>query len=643
MCGIAGAIFWDSQLAAPFRLESAVRAMTHALAHRGPDGEGIVSCPPRTGGRSAAAALGHRRLAIIDLSERAAQPMSSPRLPVTLTFNGEIYNFSQLRRDLESCGRQFRSDSDTEVILQGYEEWGSRVVDRLRGMFALAIWDARTQALLLARDRLGIKPLYVYREARGILFASEVRALLASGLVPRTLDRVAVDQYLTYQTVASPRTLVAGVQMTAPATVVTVSAERFHEREYWHLLGSAEAPPSGESPDAMRARLSAVLDEAAALHMVSDVPVGVFLSSGVDSSAVGSLVRRTGVVPRTFCVSFPGTAFDEGPRAREIAAAIGSEHTDIPTTEQELRAQLPEAVAAVDHPSGDGINTFVVSHAVRAAGLKVALSGLGGDELFGGYPSFRRLRRIQGYARVWRWSPAPLRRAAATAVRAFGGSSVSTAKTAALLETDGGLASTYPIMRQVFSRQRRVDRIGRGLVDESARAGDPYVDMLMQTAERFPDANVTTIVSFAEARTYMHDVLLRDTDQMSMRHGLEVRVPLLDHRLAACVMGLPEHAKTAGRPKQLLVDAIGGEVLPAIAARPKQGFVLPFEVWMRGDLRDFCEAHLGRTGLGGGPLFDGPAIESVWQGFLDGRGESWSRPWALVALHAWMDATGVRP
>jgi asparagine synthase (glutamine-hydrolysing) len=253
------------------------------------------------------------------------------------------------------------------------------------------------------------------------------------------------------------------------------------------------------------------------------------------------------------------------------------------------------------------------------------------------------LRRVQGYARVWRWSPVPLRRAAATAVRTFGGSSVSTAKTAALLETDGGLASTYPIMRQVFGRQRRVNLLGPALVDQSAREGDTYVALLMQTAERFPDATVTSIVSFAEARTYMHDVLLRDTDQMSMRHGLEVRVPLLDHALAGCVMGLPEDLKTGGRPKQLLVDAIGGDVLPEIAARPKQGFVLPFDVWMRGELRDFCESHLSRSGLGGNALFNAPAVDAVWRGFLSGTGDSWSRPWALVALQAWMQTTGVRP
>ena len=642
MCGIAGAVFWDG---GPPAVDATgiVRLMTGALAHRGPDGMGVERCPAAAGAAEVVpvAVLGHRRLAIIDLTDRAAQPMSSER-GLTLTFNGEIYNFQDIRRELESHGRRFRSDSDTEVILQGYEQWGDGIVQRLRGMFAFAIWDARAGTLFVARDRLGIKPLYLHRGVRHLLFASELRGLLASRLVPRTLDLVALDHFLATQSVAPPRTLIAGVEMVAPGCHVTFrSAREADEQQYWDLLDAADW--RGRATDVeCRTRVAELLAESARLHLVSDVPVGVFLSSGVDSTAVAALVRSLGVVPRTFCVSFPGTSYDEGPGARDIARQLDAEHHEIALGDADCRAQLPDAVAAVDHPSADGIHTYLVARAVRSAGLKVALSGLGGDELFGGYPSFRRLRRIAPYARAWRWSPGPVRRAAAATVRAVGGSSSGAARAAALLETDGGLPGAYPLMRQLFATPRRVALLGPALVARAGREGDPYAALLERAVSRHPDAGLMSLVSYAEARTYMHDVLLRDTDQMSMRHGLEVRVPLLDHRLVEFVMGLPDSRKQPdGVPKRLLVEAMGGDLLPSIAQRRKQGFVLPFDPWMRGELRGFCEHHLGRSGLGGRAIFDPRAIDAVWRSFLAREGDTWSRPWALVALNAWMESAGV--
>ena len=640
MCGIAGAVFWhhDSNV----DVSAIVRSMTDALAHRGPDGEGLTTCT-RTGGdlqsRGPRTVLGHRRLAIIDLTDRAAQPMTTTA-GVTLAFNGEIYNFKDVRRELEGYGRRFRSDSDTEVVLQGYEQWGEAVVNRLRGMYAFAIWDPRASLMLLARDRLGIKPLYLHRTSDHLLFASEVRALLASGLVRPHIDLTAVDQFLASQSVAPPRTLVRGVEMMPPATCLAVGPNgKANERRYWDLLGSA-VPGDERSSSQRAAEVGQLLAESTRLHLVSDVPVGVFLSSGVDSTAVAALVRRAGVVPRTFCVSFPGTNYDEGPSARAIAAKLGADHLDIPLTEAECRAQIPEAIAAIDHPSADGVNTYVVSRAVAAAGLKVALSGLGGDELFGGYPSFGRLRQLARYARAWRWSPAPMRRMAAATVRTLGSTSA-TGKAAALLETDGRLPETYPLMRQLFTVDRRRQLLGSAIVEAAVEQGDPYVTLLDRAMATHPQAGLMSLVSYAEARTYMHDVLLRDTDQMSMRHGLEVRVPLLDHRLVEYVMGLSDQAKQVnGTPKRLLVDAVGGDVLPEIATRPKQGFVMPFDLWMRDELRDFCEAHLAPNAAAQ-QLLRPEAVRSVWQSFLDGNGETWSRPWALVALNAWMRATKV--
>jgi len=635
VCGIAGA--WSDHPGHTFDLDAAVTRMSSALAHRGPDGNGLQRCS-----REPDVVLGHRRLSILDLSERGAQPMKSDRAPVWLTYNGEIYNFRDLRRELEQHGRRFRSDSDTEVILQGYEEWGDEVLRRLRGMFALAIWDGRTSELLIARDRLGVKPLYVYHRGGVLLFASEVRALLASGLVPRQLDHVALDQYLAYQTVPTPRTLVAGVRMLEPGSLLRVGALTGSPREaiYWDLLDDAVAEAAEVKAPAARVRVRELLVESAELHQVSDVPVGIFLSGGIDSSAIAALTREAGATPRTFSVVLPGSRHDEGPFARMVAKRLSADHTEISLTENDFRDELPSALQCVDHPSGDGLNTFVVSRAVRAAGIKVALSGLGGDELFGGYPSFARMKRLQAYGALLRKSPMRLRTAAAAVVRKAGGASVAATKAAAVLETDGSVARAFPVLRQLFGDAER-----DALVPHRAKASlDPYVALLEGAAARYPHMGTASFVSYGEARTYMHDVLLRDTDQMSMAHGLEARVPLLDHRLVEYVMGLPDEVKDAGgMPKQLLVDVVRDSLPPECVNRPKQGFVLPFDSWMKTDLRGLCEAHLyGPAGLATRGLFDRGAVERLWQRFLAGdAGTSWSRPWALVALNAWLDQNGI--
>ena len=596
MCGIAGAVFWDG--VAADEAVTIVRDMTAALAHRGPDGKGILQLAMPELSRGPIAVLGHRRLAIIDLSARAQQPMTSDSARIAITYNGEVYDFKALRQTLKSCGRVFRSDSDTEVVLQGYEEWGSRVVDRLRGMYAFGIWDGRRNTLLLTRDRLGIKPLYVHRTPHYLLFASEIRALLASKLIPRRLDLSVLDQFLAYQTVPAPRTLVDGIEMLAPGHLVEAGENGlWRDEPYWDLLSSADRDAAKVTDrEEAKARISHLLEESVALNLVSDVDVGVFLSGGIDSSAIAATVREGGRLPRTFTVTCPNTAFDESEHARLSASAFDSMHTEIVLTENELVRQLPEALAGVDHPSGDGINTFVISRAVRAAGIKVALSGVGGDEFFGGYPSFHRLETMASLALAWRHSPPAARRAAAAAVRALGKSSIASSKTAALLETDGTVPQAFPVMRQMFSPEQRHELLMRAALDAGRVHPDPYVSLLQNAA--IEDAGETMqFVSYAEARTYMHDVLLRDTDQMSMRHGLEVRVPLLDHKLVEYVMGLPDAIKRPnGYPKRLLMESLASGLPSDIVDRPKQGFVLPFDPWMRGELEPLCEHHLGPGG-----------------------------------------------
>jgi asparagine synthase (glutamine-hydrolysing) len=641
MCGIAGAAFWDTA-SSPAEQEAIVGRMIDRLAHRGPDGRGLVRCTASGGTRGPQAVFAHTRLSIIDLSARANQPMTIASRPMWVTYNGEIYNFAEIRRTLEGAGRVFHSSSDTEVLLQGYDHWGPAVVDHLRGMFAFAIWDETRRELFFGRDRLGVKPLYFYRDDQCLLFASEIRALLASGVIERRLDPIALDQYLAYQSVPTPRTLVRGVRMLGPGRVaIARGADQFVEREYWDAIANATTDARSADRRDVVVRVHELLAESVRLHLVSDVPLGVFLSGGVDSAAVTSLMRQAGVTPRTFTIACPGTSFDEGPHARAVAQAFDTDHTEIVLDPNDMCRGLPRALDEVDHPSGDGLNTFLVSRAVRQTGIKVALSGLGGDEFFGGYPSFRRLGRLAPYGRLWGASPRGVRSAAAAAVRTLGRDSVSSTKAAALLETDGGLPQMFPVMRQMFSPTQREALLGRDFVRSAGDHRDPYVALLEDADARRGTLGTLSLVSFAEARTYMHDVLLRDTDQMSMRHGLEVRVPLLDHRLVEYLMGLPDDAREGGRgPKPLLVEGIG-EPLPAACLQPKRGFVLPFGEWMRGPLRDYCDGRVvGSLATRG--MMNAKALASLWQSFVAGeRRTSWSRPWTLVALDAWLDETGV--
>ena len=635
MCGIAGAVFWQPDGAPRDPLGVAER-MTSALAHRGPDDHGLVRCGA-SHPRAPVVVFGHRRLAIIDLSCRARQPMTLAHRPLWLTYNGEIYNHAALRRELEAAGRTFVSASDSEVLLHGYDEWGLDLLGRLQGMFAFAIWDDHRQHLLLVRDRLGIKPLYVAEMGGGVLFASEIRALLASGLVPREIDPIGLDQFLAYQAVPAPRTLVRNVRLMAPGQLMVIGGGgRIETRAYWDLLDWRSAEGRDAGAQESRARVGQLLQEAMSAHLVSDVPVGMFLSGGIDSSALVALAAAAGAAPRTFTVTLPGAAEDEAAYARLVAAEFRTEHTEVPIGPAEAVAGVAEALASLDHPSGDGINTFLVARAVRAAGFKVALSGLGGDELFGGYPSFARLERLAGYASALGQSPRPARRVAAAAVKLVG-RSVGTAKAAALLETGGSLPEAFPILRQLFAPADRAALLAPAW-REAAAAEDPYAALLRDAAARCPDAGLMTLTSYAEARTYMHDVLLRDTDQMSMSQGLEVRVPLLDHRLVEYVMGLPDDAKRPGRQAKTLLRSSLPAALPAAAVnRRKQGFVLPLDRWMRAELRTTCEAALGADGLAGREMFDAAALGRLWQAFLAGnRRTSWSRLWTLVALGAWM-------
>lgn len=639
MCGIAGVMFRDGREGP--RAAAIADRMRAALGHRGPDGGGVWSAP----GRGPAVALAHTRLAVIDLSDDARQPMTEGRL--ALTYNGELFNFEEVRRLLGPPTAPWRSRSDTEVLLRAFAHWGDAAVERFDGMFAFAVWDDAGKRLTLARDRFGIKPLYYAAGDGWLVFASEVRALMASDLFERRLRPTALWDYLGYQTTPTPDTLLGGVRMLPPGHVLTASAEgHFASREYWNLLDAAEAeaPTPPATVAEARRRTRELLSHAVQSHLVSDVPVGVFLSGGIDSSALVSALASAGQKPRTYAVTFAEAEYDEAVHAREVARTFGTDHTELRLEGPVLLDSLPAILDATDHPSGDGVNTWMVSAIVRQQGVKVVLSGLGGDEIFGGYPSFQRLPRLMPAMRVWRHSPAGLRRATAGLVREAGGGSVAVAKAASVVEGAGTLGSAWTVTRQLQSEAERRRLLSPACQPHDDARPDGYRDLLDLQFAVHREAPLWTRIAYAETRAYMHDVLLRDTDQMSMAHGLEVRVPLLDHRLATYVAGLPDRLKRAGGgSKPLLVHSLERPLPASCVDRPKRGFTLPFDVWMRGPLRDFCADRLGPRGLDGRGLFAPGALAELWTRFQAGSpGVTWARVWSLVALEAWLARHEIR-
>ncbi|HKX17086.1 MAG TPA: asparagine synthase (glutamine-hydrolyzing), partial [bacterium] len=391
MCGICGV--FGPHPAGPEALRTATIRMAAALSHRGPDDEGVWT---EAAGR---VSLGNRRLAIIDLSPAGHQPMADAAGQIVLTYNGEIYNFRELRSDLAASGYPFRGHSDTEVILALYLREGIEMCRKLRGMFALALWDGRTRSLVLARDRLGIKPLYYTHVGGRWIFASEIRALRASGLVSARPDAAALAAFLRLGSVPGPTTAFAGVHELPPATVLVADETGgVAQRRYWEIPApEAVAPDAGVTADELRARLA----DAVARHLISDVPLGVFLSGGVDSAAIVALMREAGHERvRTFSITFPDSEVDEGPDAARLAVRYETEHTAGEVRGADVADDLDRVIAAMDQPTIDGLNTYYVSRMTRASGTIVALSGLGGDELFGGYASFRQAPRLLAWRRA---------------------------------------------------------------------------------------------------------------------------------------------------------------------------------------------------------------------------------------------------
>lgn len=624
MCGINGVIGLEG-IDAP---EPIIRAMNQALAHRGPDADGVFI--DAAGG----VAFGHRRLAIIDLSADGNQPFTSADRKLTLVFNGEIYNYPELRAQLTDY--PFQSGGDTEVILAAYSRWGINCVQHFNGMFAFALYDAEKQRVLIARDRLGIKPLYYAQHGSGIVFSSELRAMLASGLVERKTNAKGLIDYLRYQTVHAPDTLIDGVFMLEPGHRIVISDSEIVHEAWWDL--AAAVTPVIESRERILTEIRAKLTQSVALRMRADVNFGAFLSGGIDSSAiVGLMAEVSDRAVQTFTVTFDESDFNEGTYAAQIAKKFNTDHTAIRLTPNDFLAAIPEALAAMDHPSGDGPNTYIVSQATRRAGVKMALSGLGGDELFAGYAIFKQATDILD--KRWLMSyPKFLRRTAGWGLRTFK-PSVASWKTSEILVQDYlDLEHIYPYARLVLSDKQV------GSLRSDGRIAENRVKSILKSTLA-PDSPAFALpylsqVSVAEISTYMQNVLLRDTDQMSMAHALEVRVPFLDHHLVTYTLGVPDPYKFPHTPKKLLTDALGTLIPRDIVERKKMGFTLPWEHWMKNELKSFCQDAL--TQLGKREGFNARGIQQLWQAFLNGSTTiTWSRIWHLVVLENWLKQNNI--
>src|SRR6266478_6302891 len=634
MCGIVGILARKTQIP-----RGVLEQATRSLAQRRPDDSGTIPLK-ETQPDPLEIGLGHRRLAILDLSPLGHQPMQDPVSCNWIVFNGEIYNFRELRKELEGAGVEFKSHSDTEVILAAYRVWGESCLTRLGGMFAFALWDASRKRLLLARDPMGIKPLYYHQSNQNFIFASEVRTLLQTGLVPRKADPTGVLSYLEFGSVYEPWTIVEGVMAVPPGHVLTVADGSVSSREYWSPLQAssrAESDASSGNGIATGDQLPAILRDAVLSHLVSDVPVGVFLSGGIDSSALVAVLSHNGVRANTFSLVFQEGEFNEGQYSREIARRFGTEHHEIPVSQKDTLAVLPEALCAMYQPTIDGINTYLVSAKTRAAGVKVALTGLGADEMFAGYSNFRRVPRMEVFCQRFGRLPRLARRPLSASVAMFAGKGDRSRKLAELATGQDSIVHPYFLVRALFGTAEREALFSEGLSGRRHEDSEYALEsVLRESIARSSTLDPVNRVSYLESHWYMRNTLLRDSDFMSMAHGLELRVPFLDRALVEACFRIPGERKLQGSsPKSLLLASLSVELPREIVKRPKRGFTFPFERWLRGEMRPIIESAL-LSNDSDQALLNSGAVREVWNRFLTGE-TSWSRPWSLFVLKRWCE------
>lgn len=606
MCGIAG--FVTSGEREPATIRSQVESMVASIHHRGPDANGVELIPSRAGD---VAALGAVRLRIIDLNPSADQPLADSESRVWTVFNGEIYNYIELRRELSAKGYRFATSTDTECLVYAYLDSNrdvSVMASRLRGMFAFAIWDVELGRLCLVRDRLGIKPLYWTVQGTDLAFGSEQRSLATAGFVSGQPRLEAVGAFLSKGCVPQSMPILEGIRSVKPGHAVTWTRSGITETRWWKP--QFEPRPEFDSDEAAIGAISQTVGDAVRRHLVADRTVGIFLSSGVDSTAVATFAAEAGS-PQTLTVTFPDSKVpDEGAAARATSNRLGLEHLEVPVTAARAVELMPKIVGDLDSPSIDGFNSWLVSQAASEAGLVVVLSGLGGDELLAGYRTFTLVPRLAPLTQLQRLVPNRLRRAAARRMHERGGLD----RIGRVLSSDPGLPGAYQAVRGVFS------------CAELNALGFPAAPAPLWALPKNPVDAVTLM----ELTTYLPDQLLADTDSVSMAHSLEARVPLLDDAIVELALAIPARTRVAG--KQLLARA-AGFTKPAT----KETFALPMERWIKTELRDFVRDGLLDDALPFDDLLPAAFRRSTWNAFESSRAH-WSKAWAVAVLRRWPGA-----
>ena len=613
MCGIGGAFSWSDP--AGFDASRAAADLCAALAHRGPDGEGTFT--------DLGVVLVHRRLAIIDPTPAARQPMTTPDGRYRIVFNGEIYNYRDLRGDLARAGVRFATASDTEVLLALIVRDGIQALSRARGMFALAVWDNTARTLTVARDRFGIKPLYIAERPGCVAFASEIAALRRAGLVERDVSPAGVLAFLAWSYIPSPLTWLRGAVHLAPGTWT-----RWHSdgRREIGTFGDFTEVYEGETADDERelcVRASEAIRDSVAAHMVADVPVGVFLSGGVDSTALVAHARGvTSGELHTYTVAGDVPSMSEIEPARRIATFFETTHHELMIGAAAMQRALPSIIRRLDAPSADAINSYFVSQAVAATRIKAVLSGVGGDEMFGGYPSFQRIPAAMRTAR-WLSPVLPVTVMAASAVPDW------RARKLQHFAGTGDAGSAYRAVRGNFMPEEWSRLLGPAFDARARREAREALSAIeAQTFREAPGETPLATVARMETGAYLQGQLLRDVDAVSMAHALEVRVPFVDHRLAASIWPALGHHPDLLHGKHLLRRSIP-RMPDGMTAGPKRGFTLPFDTWMRGGLRETALRGIESTVALG--WVNARAAAAVWSDWERGRAH-WSRAWSLSVL-----------
>jgi len=618
VCGIAG--FLSIGPARPG--DELLRGMGDSMVHRGPDSSGTFLSPDGRVGFS------HRRLSILDLSPAGAQPMFSADGSLVLSFNGEVFNFREIRVELEGRGHAFRGGSDTEVMLAAFREWGvEAAVRRFIGMFAFALWDSGAGKLYLVRDRLGIKPLYLARLPGMLLFASELKALLAYQEFPRKVDRAALQYYLEFQYVPSPHAIYRGVEKILPGHIVGIDADgAITDRTYWDLFeywGKAEGRPRTEGEYVEE--LSALLDSSIRYRMISDVPLGAFLSGGIDSSLVVALMRKAASGPvKTFSIGFGESGYDESPNARAVAAHLGTDHHEKICSPREAQALVRRIPDAYDEPFADSsaIPTMLVSEFTRQH-VTVSLSGDGGDELFCGYPRYTWVRQGNVVRRI----PGFLRRPLCSLLSRVPIHKVQRGAESVLYDDP---AEMYFHTVGIFER-RRLGEIVPEVVD----------DAHLVYFRTFRDPRCGGVVERAmvtDIKTYLVDDILTKVDRASMAYSLEARVPLLDHRIVEFAARLPmKHKVHGGGTKHLLRKILYRHVPRERIDRPKMGFGIPVNRWLRSELRPLLGEYLNEDRVRREGFLRPEGVGRVVREHLSGRRDHQYRLWALLVFAMWVE------